>query len=117
METTHNAAGHLTLAVTPISWVGVSFTSSPDTTIAGFGRARPLPGIGGGSASTWSEPAVSARPAASLVAVQSPNSQLPFWRPGHGSTVCSGARTVCLLAHRPDKTALAECAGRDRRIE
>lgn len=78
METTLNGAGHLTLGVTPISWVGVSFTSSPDTTIAGFGSGQPLPGIGDGSASTWSEPAVSARPAASVVAVQSPNSQLHF---------------------------------------
>ena len=56
METTLTGAGHLTLAVTPINWVGVSFTPSPDTTIAGFGSGRPLPGIGDGAASTRSEP-------------------------------------------------------------
>jgi hypothetical protein len=55
METTLKGAGHLTLGVTPISWVGVSFSPSPDTTIAGFGSGRPLR-IRDGSAATWRLP-------------------------------------------------------------
>ena len=56
MEATLNGAGHLTPGCHIDQLVCVSFTPSPDTTTAGFGSGGPPPGIGNGSASTWSEP-------------------------------------------------------------